>query len=522
MGEFTYYTVSTARSFAAMVPGRGFFDWIGDRLLPQPPHLVWPRSTVPTAAVSVRLDEQPGQIVCNEPGAFRKDAVLWISNAAFEAVGYDHEWIEVRVPVGRIEQSGYWRRLTAADIRAGTTVLSSDLAPELALGTLYRRTLELRPAAKIVTLTLLVQEPRAEEVNACLNPLILGFGTGTDTELPADFEVFRDGPHLLDLQPAFSADDLPRARLHAELHRRKSVTGAIGTQAPAVQQLLFGQDPEVGVLPFLMLDALRGTFLLEGLSSGTAKWSWSPPERKLARDNRWLADYCLSRLHLTLMTEVTPGEALACNDSERRARRDRDHRPWLTTDDVGASLEAAQLPGAVVEIARREPELIRQSLMRCLRDGQLYTSAFSEDLGSILLPRSTIRARFPNPPPAWIGEPAIALWSRTRARYQLDLRETPLAAAEWWLKFLDNPTPPHSEATVRWSVGNGWHWPFYASLFRRQPTYRAEWLKPFDPAGLGRPQSPLGRMVLGADTAAANQDFFHGPDRFQLLAPGEE
>jgi hypothetical protein len=156
-------------------------------------------------------------------------------------------------------------------------------------------------------LTLVTKEPAPAEINACLNPLILAFNNRAvepaddgGTPLPDDFAEFREDPYLLDIQPAFQPDDLPRARLLAEVHRRKSLAGAVGPNAPAIPRLLFGPNEAVGVLPFLMLDAFRGTFVLDGLSSGAAGWNWYPPSGRPDADNRWLIQHSLARLGIPM------------------------------------------------------------------------------------------------------------------------------------------------------------------------------------------------------------------------------
>lgn len=523
MGEITYHTVSTARGFGAIGRGRGFRNWIADRKLNVPERLVWPRGKGPAASVAVKLEAgSEGRMICSELGEFRKDSVLWIGNAAFVSAGFNHQWLEVRVPVGRTLESSYWQRLTANDIAGDSRYngVSADLAPALASGTLYRWTRELKPEAAICQLTLEVNEPASADINACLNPLILGFDNLTESRLSADFEVFRESRHLLDIQPHFAPHDLPRARLLAELHRRRVEAGAINPQAPAVPRLLFGEHANVGALPFLLLDSFKGRFLLEGLSSGAATWSWSPAEGDLGFDKQWLADYCLGQLDVTATTAPDTSEALAGNEAEKQMRRDNDHMQWSAIDDLGAALLAAHVPGSVAQIALREPDQIRDCLSRNISGGRLYTFAFREDLGPLLLPESEIRVRFPDPPAPWVGEPTIEHWRQTVARYQFDVKETPLAAADWWLRLLDDPTPVQDAPSVEWSVGNGWHWPFYASLFRRQISYQVYWVRPSEQQGLGQRRFTLGHLVLGAATTAANQDLFHGPDRFQLLAQG--
>lgn len=353
--------------------------------------------------------------------------------------------------------------------------------------------------------------------NVRINPLVLEFSvkrghansSNAPRISPATVRTWLIERPLLDLHIVADEADLPRLKLQALIWNRWKHCA----ERPVLPRLLLGEAFQPGSPPlpacFPLLDLMGGTFFVDDFAAAApTRWRWLPGSAFDDRaDLRWLAELSAKRLGLDVIT---------VDEAPKSGAFERDQREYNEQTLEAIAIGANQEHENGAAIWQHMPRLLRE--VKASKMGNEIQEQVEENVDSQsgfrrfrfieetgrrhLLPLSPILVQLPAAPGV-LAEADRQEWERVRAVVRLDPRIKPVAAAAWWLGFLDEgpaDAPSESETWSLWANSGlpfwSWWWSWYAAMFRKSPDWQPTWEAPAAAGRIGKAE--LGTLRLGA------------------------
>lgn len=327
---------------------------------------------------------------------------------------------------------------------------------------------------------------------------------------------------------ALEAVFAPSARLPiARRYLRELAVRWVGGPRTAVERLLVGAASPPSPVPFLVLDALGGSFVLDAPLAPAAGWTWRAPEG-LRGNLGWLAERMVEAWGGGMVSEAEaasysgvpwPAPPAGGWRPGRFFRAAVDEVPELLASGIAAlrraAAEGSALAARLADVLGELPsgEELSGHLRVLAPAGPEGTARLGLDEAGLLAavarlylaPRSPVRAPFPRAEelPANAGD---ALRLRHREAFAgrcLDLLATPRDGAARFLLELDARTREAASDAAALLYARGWWDEWLRALYRRDAASPRHLELP--EAGFVLAVSALGREPLGAGTGGEHR-----------------
>jgi hypothetical protein len=354
-----------------------------------------------------------------------------------------------------------------------------------------------------------------------INPLVLRFSVRRNIESadgisrinPETVKTWLDGRPLLDVHIVADKADLPRLKLQELIFDRWRGY----KRRPILTRLLFGEEtksknerfplPQAACFP--LLDLMGGTFLIDGFAAEEAtRWRWLPgPAFEGRADLLWLVECCTKRLGIDIVPKEDAAQVSDIHSLERDESAYHEHA--LETEDENDDADIWQDAPVLLRKVKEWPmgaqELETQLKSNRPSSSKFHRFRFIEEVGQRnLLPLSPILIQLPGAPNAILAKDDQKTWEKIRLAHRFDPRTGPMAAAAWWLEFLDGPPAVARPEAETWSLwGNpalrlrSWWWSWYVAMFRKPADWQPTWEAPPSAGRLAKAR--LGALRLGGN-----------------------